>query len=398
MTQVFKRDQRGPATHAFVIGVGSYPSAKRDCGVLPALQGVKDISSAADGAKLMCDWLIKNADQLAAPLASLELLISDTAEQRNRYAWTQQGSWTNGEAVDTATSANVRVAGARWLRELTARPGDVALFYACGHGAGLQTQPVVFLSDLNENFVNPWAHHNIGMTAASFRQLTGIAAGYFFSDTCREFVTQFELSGTQDDSRFIAPPKPFISGSDKIALLCGASEALLAYESPRSKSDSTQIGRFTQTLIRGLNGASARRRDGHWSVHPSGLMDDMKLLERAYNPDWRAKPFEPSYAITQNEVFPIINYQPGTPPLLPVVVLTDPEDAMMRFDVGIGLNDAGQQPWLHTRPGRSPGAWPFLVQAGLSLHYAVAEDAPTLHVSEPFVPNMPIFDQRIRIR
>jgi hypothetical protein len=385
MAQLYKRSVDGSGTHAFVIGVGSYPDAKPGRGVRADLRTVQDLPSAADSAKLMCDWLIANADALAAPLASLEVVISDPPDPQNRYAW------TNAAAVEDATSPSVRAAGQRWLAELAAKEGEVAFFYACGHGAGLSTQPIVFLSDLNADPVNPWAHHDIGMTAAAFRHLDRVRAAFFFADTCREFIPRFELANAQDSSRFVAPPDPFEAGRDKVSLLCAASEAVLAYEGLLADG-AAKIGRFTQTLVKGLEGASARWRGNVWSIHPSGLFEDMKQLQRVYRPEW-AEPFEPSQAMMQNEVVPIIRH---SDPRLPVLVVTDPEEAMEQVDLRISSDEAGGQPWIDDRGRRARSAWLAHVPAGLFPLYAIAE-APAARHTSLFVPNGPIFDQRISV-
>ena len=161
--------------------------------------------------------------------------------------------------------SNVKSAGERWHTELTTKAGDVGFFYACGHGAGLSTQPLVFLSDLNTNAVEPWAHHNIGMTASALRHLDTVRAAFFFADTCREFIPRFELAKSQDLSRFVAAPDPFEVGRDKVSLLCAASEAIACTKGPLA-GGTAKIGRFTRTLIRGLDGASARWRANAWIV------------------------------------------------------------------------------------------------------------------------------------
>jgi hypothetical protein len=87
MTLLFSRAPADePSTHAFVIGVGGYPSAKEGAGCLDGLIA-PDVPSAADSAKFFCDWLLENRDLLVAPLASLEVLISDTDEGEDRYPW-----------------------------------------------------------------------------------------------------------------------------------------------------------------------------------------------------------------------------------------------------------------------------------------------------------------------
>ena len=386
MTQIFKRAVAGSGTHALVVGVGHYPDAKPGRGVRKELRTVQDLPSAADSAKLMCDWLIANCDRLAAPLASLEVVIADPPDQQDRYVW------INAAAVADASTANVKTAGKQWHTELTAKAGDVGFFYACGHGASLSMQSVVFLSDLNADAVEPWAHHNIGMTALAFRHLEGVRAAFFFADTCREFIPRFELAKSQDLSKFVAAPDPFEVGRDKVSLLCAASEAVLAYEG-LLPAGTVKIGRFTQTLIKGLDGASARWRGNAWTVYPGGLFEDMKLLQRAYRPDWRAEPFEPSQPMTQSEVVPIVK---PSDPRLPILVLTDPEDAMDRFELGICKNESGQLPWIDTRGQPTRDAWLAHVPGGLFPLYAVAAAAPACHASV-FVPNGPNLELRIQI-
>src|SRR5688572_3732573 len=102
MTLIFSQPQVGPATHAFIVGVGGYPSCKAGKGQLAELRRVPDVPSAADSARLMCDWLIANDDRLAAPLASVELLITDAP-----HGGLTPYPWRNAQAVDAATSANV---------------------------------------------------------------------------------------------------------------------------------------------------------------------------------------------------------------------------------------------------------------------------------------------------
>lgn len=389
MTAIFSRPVAGPATHAFVIGVGGYPDAKPDRGVKKGLRTVKDLPSAADSAKLMCDWLIANRDNLEAPLASLEVLISEPAEPPtvSRYAW------ANAQPVAAATTANVLAAGTNWVNKLTARSGDTGFFYACGHGAGLSSQPVIFLEDLNHSAVQPWAHHNIGATAAAFKQLDRIKTAFFFADTCREFLPRFELGNVQDLSRFVSAFDPFEPSRDKISLLCAASDGILAYEGSLQNNLSVKIGRFTQMLIQALDGALARWRSPRWVVHPGAIFEDIKLLHRAYRPDWRGEPFEPSHPLVPNEVFPI-TVPPE--PLLPILITTDPEQAMSSFDLRIFDNPSRTPPCVADRGSRSAAAWPARVRASLHPHYAVAEDGAATY-QELFVPNAPSFDQRIPI-
>ena len=195
MTRVFERlDSPGPVTRAFVVGVGAYPDAKpqkiRPDGSTPAqLQNVPDLLSAGTGAALFTDWLIENADTLAAPLASVDLLLNLDlgAGQISDYSW--QGRVNappnatdprTHTTVDKPTSDRVKQAGAAWKNDLCQGAGNVAIFYICGHGAILGSDNIVFLSDLNADDANPWgALINIQTHASAFKVLPTIRTAFF---------------------------------------------------------------------------------------------------------------------------------------------------------------------------------------------------------------------------
>ena len=79
-----------------------------------------------------------------------------------------------------------------------------------------------------------------------------------------------------------------------------------------------------------------------------------------------------------------------------MLVLTDPEDAMTRFELGICPNDSGKKPWIDARGEPTSDAWLAYVPGGLFPLYAVAAANPACHASV-FVPNSPIFELRIPI-
>ena len=83
MTQIFKRAVAGLGTHALVVGVGHCPDAKPGRGVRKELRTVQNLPSAADGAKLMCDWLIANC-QTGSPLLSHRLKSLLPTRRTNR--------------------------------------------------------------------------------------------------------------------------------------------------------------------------------------------------------------------------------------------------------------------------------------------------------------------------
>jgi hypothetical protein len=396
MTLIFQRPVAGPATHAFVIGVGGYPNAKPGQGGVAMLQNVKDIQSAANSAKLMIDWLLDHQDSLAAPLASLEALIGDAAIPPQAPVTVYASTHPPGKPIAEPTLANVTAAGLEWVKRASVRPGDFALFYICGHGARLGTEPVVFLTDLNQNQVDPWgAYVNLGMVASAFKQHPQVRAAFFLADACQEFIPQFQLIRTGGGAMFIAPLDPFNlnNAREKVWLLSATSDGRLAYEGDWHADRNVKIGRFTETLVAAMGGASVRHKGGRWIVHPGGLFEDIKHLHRVRRPDWRDKSFEPSQGASPNEVFPIVN---AATPKVPVSILTDPAEVMAQYAITVFDNVGAANPALDARVSGSGLEWLTWIPASLKEHVVIAQN-PAANFREIFVPMAQIFDQRVRV-
>ncbi len=409
MTLIFRDDTiAGPATHAFVMGVGAYPFAKPDQGTKPELRTVRDLPSAADSAKLMCDWLLDNRDKLVKPLASLEVLISDPGGAANRYV--PRHAALTDSPIDAVTDDMVELAGERWVEALGKTPGNVAFFYACGHGANVASQPVVFLSDLNERPAGKaWSHLNVGQVGLALRQMQGLESGFLFVDACGESVKNFTLAvmNGMQGTQFISVDLPSPTDRDKVCVLFAAStgllahdaatDALLEFEGRLEDAKDIRIGRFTQTLLKGLGGASARWKNGKWIIDGSNLSSDFKDLQRAYFPEWSDKPFEPSQFPYQNDHFAIVHPEA---PRLPVLVMTNPDALMGELDLRICLTEDGAEPWLSVRDERGTKAWRADIPGDNKKPYwAVAIDpaSSACHASF-FQANQPLFDHRVDIQ
>lgn len=388
MTLLVNRDVDGPRTHAFVLGVGSYPAAKAGVGgVLQSLQKVPDLPSAADSAKLVTDWLIENQDRLAAPLATLEVLISDPAPSSNRYLW-QRGP------VDAANAANVGTKGFEWFKRATARQGDVAFFYCCGHGASHDQNPVLFLEDLNSDERNAWTHINLASLAQAFRKSKTVSAVFLYSDACGELIPEFELVNEPQSCAFYPQLTPFGQSRNQVSLLCAAAEGLLAFDGPRAAGAQVKFGRFTQTLLQALNGSSARWVRGKWGVCGRDLLGDLKYLRRIFFSHWDSKqPFEPFEAFTQTDRVPVI--LPGAFEL-PIVVMTDPPERMPQYGIGISQTKDEGATWLKSRDAGDASEWWTTVPPSRDPLYAIAFSNNGRY-SLLFQPKEPLFDQWVSV-
>jgi hypothetical protein len=395
MTLLLDRQVAGPATHAFLVGVGDFPHAAG--GARQELEDVPNLPSAADSVKLMCDWLLNNRDKLAAPLATLEVLISDPEGGAARYPWPAE------RAVDRASRANVEEAGQRWLGRFTAGSNHTAIFYGCGHGASLTAEPVLFLDDLNKNLVNPWPHIHAANLARALRVHQNVGTAYIFIDACGQKVQEFEL--TPLDHR---QPAVFYNraafgavGANKVMLMAGAPEGQLAYDAPLPAGlfdpalAGVPIGRFTQTLAMALNGSSVRSSHGQWVVNSTGLRDDLKKLKQFYFPKLNDYPFEPTPIYGFNEVRP---FSYPDRPIVPIVATANPAEKI--GDYMLAFSDAPPPP----RPtgGGTPScgirkAWILEAPPRNTSMYAVAFNAADFFSSYPFTPNQPQFDLQVDI-
>lgn len=422
MTLVYERAPAAgeAATHAFVIGVGAYPQAKAGQGALAALRGVPDIPSAGDSAKLVCDWLLRNKDALSAPLGSLELLLSEAAPRpgTTAYAWTNQGDWNDPAAqVDAPDDGHVSAAGDAWVDRI--RPGDVAIFYICGHGARSGSEGVVFLSDLNKRKSKPWTHINVVQAALGFKQLANVKAAFFFVDACQELLPRFELNiVNRRDEVAISPGFDAFdpSNREKVALLAGASSGHLGYEGAAPTDDEAKavyetfaaglptapqvrIGRFTQTLLKALDGAAVRYFGTDLVVYAGDVFVDLKPLYQLRD-DWREKLFDPVQMLAMSDSVPIVR---PTNPLVPVLMRTHPEDRFGRCEVRV-FGDTAKAKEL-SPPFRGSTSWVAEVTPSMTWHRVVAtlhDDAtPPAAIGDyeaDFLPSRSLYDVRITIQ
>jgi len=389
MSLIFSRELNGPQTHALVIGVGNYPFAKPGKGVRPVLGGVPDLPSAADSAKLVCDWFIENQDRLSPPLASVEVLISDPISMAPRYQWRHGPN----NAPDPATALNIDVYGFAWYKRVIAQPGGTAFFYCCGHGASHLQQPVLFIEDLNQDARNPWAHINLGALAYALGKDRNIGQAALFSDACGEYVKEFELEKSKE-CLFYDAPNIFETTRNHVSLLCAAAEAQLAYEGTSTPSGGPMLGRFTQTFLQGLSGSSARQTRHGWGVNCRDLAGDLKSIRRVFFSHWGDnEPFEPYPAVTQTDRIPLVFPQGFE---LPVVVMTDPLDKMPEYDFFISQKDNPAPPWLKNRAAGDPNAWYTTVPPSLNALYAIAA-AKGSHYPMMFQPKEPLFDHWVPV-
>src|SRR2546422_11678453 len=130
----------GVGTHALVIGVSDYPALAGGSGPLfPQHGGMGQLTSASHSAISFADWLTIDYRYSAAPLRSLELLISEPGAVQ--YAAGQTLT------VERATFANLQQRILDWSQRANSSDQNRAIFYFCGHGISAGLQCTLLLED-----------------------------------------------------------------------------------------------------------------------------------------------------------------------------------------------------------------------------------------------------------
>lgn len=383
MTLVLERNVAGLAVHAFVVGVGAYPFAKAGRpGARPAvLDHVDDLPSAASGAALVADWLLSHADNLPAPLASLEMLVSDPATPGpgGVYSWTgrpefaallaagAQDPRAGSNSVDPATTACVGASGTAWSGRLTGgTEPNIAVFFICGHGIGMPTRSLVLLEDLAglPAPASAWdAALDVQLLASTMGRVDGVRNAYLFIDACQEIIPAQQVASSDPTTsagpgvRFFSPDHLGTAASKTLLLVPGAMGAL-AFDDGVGGG-----GRYTHVLLEALSGAAAQEVGGlgAWGVFSDQLARAMAEL---YPLRWTDVVFDPTPIGSPSTDRPLVSFPAGAPPRVPVRIQLEPAYAAHHPGAKIALMDAqGNQiapwnapgdtwlEWVHARQG-----------------------------------------------
>lgn len=261
MNPVFEKRIGVPATHAILIGVGAYTHLVGGNGALfRDHEGMGQLSSPPYSARAFADWLLKKYRNPKKPLASLELLLSDT--QGNEF------TFPDGEVtqVENASKANVKRAVRRWIDRGNQSRHNLVIFYFCGHGIASGPQTALLLEDFGEwrdapleNAIDFHGFH-LGMDKCNAREQI------YFIDACRTasptLIESYNYSGD-----------PIIQGSARHSPL-GKRHAPAYYS---TVAGNRAYGRprvpsvFTEALLMALHGAGSDDVEGDWRVYTDML-------------------------------------------------------------------------------------------------------------------------------
>lgn len=278
MTLVVDRGRDGPRVHALVIGVGAYRHLPG--GTDPVAHdtlGLRQLSGPPLSARAFADWVATSMRHPRAALGTVELLTSPGAPAPDDEGAPPDDDGADpGEpapsaaTVDVPTMAAVADAFEAWYQRCDTHEDNVALLYFCGHGVERES---LFL--LMEDFARSSLSllENALDVGQTYQGLARCRAReqYVFVDACREIPFQLlqQLSG---NARVLVAPQLVADQRRDTALVYATSGGAKAYGRPNRPT------RFTEALIRALDGLGGRLDGARWVVDVSSLQRAITLI------------------------------------------------------------------------------------------------------------------------
>jgi hypothetical protein len=259
MTEIVLDAGPGPRLHAFVVGVGAYPYCDDppDAGAASRLLGdLGSVTSPPPSAAAVAEWLLSTPrGDGDPPVGTVEVLISTLA----------------GASVQLEDGARLPVARAvfdefkasfrRWYARCNVDPGNIALFYFCGHGWHLDGQ-LLLLEDLGKD---PEAVLDNCVELSEIRtvmQHCRARTQLYFVDSCRQMPPDF----FQLDTR----TRPLMDRPKRVALPLPPLDAPVYFSTARrfeAEADLGAVTPFTGAVLRTLNGLGAHRAGAdRWTI------------------------------------------------------------------------------------------------------------------------------------
>jgi hypothetical protein len=253
--------------------------------------------------------------------------------------------------IEAATIGNLKEAYGRWRDRCDEGPGNVAVFFYCGHGVLLGGDHVLLAEDYGANRRMPFegAFNSDALRRGMMKSPAELQS--FFVDACSNVpVAGLELRDSGITS-FEATTWTYSDTSPHGLALDATSPGDSAY------GDTGEVSRFTDALVRCLNGLAAKRRGGLWTVHSNilhaAVEDVMEYLHQTKDGPTQ-KPTV--HWITGNGPL----HESIHPPLVPVVLRLSPEEAGMEASLALSAPEDQMPRWqraLGTAGGSNGTSW-----------------------------------------
>lgn len=268
---IFSRQVPGAATRALIIGVGHYPSLPGGGGQqMKSPEGLKQLESPPVSAREFAQWLIRNYESDARPLATVQLLLSEKQPAPFDYQLAGNMVSVTPQLADMAT---VKQAIRDWYTLGNLNPDDLMLFYFCGHGVSEGPLMALLMSDFGSVPLAPmegaldFRRFHLAMEDCIARHQC------YFIDACRlpSTLLRHDYAG---DPVLQPDPRPNPDGRARLG-----PKFMSTLPGEFSHAQPGKPSLFTRALLEALSGAGAGDEDGgDWIVSTNRLHGAMEYL------------------------------------------------------------------------------------------------------------------------
>ncbi|MES0020234.1 hypothetical protein [Mesorhizobium sp. M0036] len=148
----------------------------------------------------ICRWLVANADSLACPLATIRLLMSPSAKEKQKLTPIDlgEGKQLKRTNIEPADWTHFVTEAIDWRKEAATDPRSMTFFYYSGHGLERLGRPLITLADFTDPAAGGVLQRSCEVTAnfvlgmAPSANRPDIArTQFYFVDACRETVMDY---------------------------------------------------------------------------------------------------------------------------------------------------------------------------------------------------------------
>jgi caspase domain-containing protein len=315
--------------------------------------GLGQLTTAPPSARLFADWAIRGATlpvvseplgplhNPSAPLGSVWLLLSPSTPYT-----LPDGSQ---RPVPEATWPNFRAAFREWYDRCNTDPGNVAVFYFCGHGIARGVaggMEFLLLEDFGEDEDSPF--DGAVEIAPTRRSLDLCQAGsqFWFLDACRNTPVDIQAA------EFPRGRVPIANSA--LTLMTPSRPGLVFYStSPNTRAHGLENTPtpFTQALVWALSSLGSDHVNGEWQVTTDTLGRAVRRLMARRDLFGRGLPTQDPQPQPLGGAERAIHVLTDLPKV-PVFITCSPEEASDLASLAI-LEGAVER----TSRGRQPGQW-----------------------------------------
>lgn len=301
LTPVADRSKQG--VHAFLIGVGKYPHLEggRSRKKFPYAGHIGQLKSPYHSVEAFSTWLRNDLNLAGSPVRSLRVLASSPVKG-------MVSAW------DEPSIAKIQQEAKEWYKDCNEHPGNVALFYFCGHGVLLGDRSFLLAQDFGKDELTPFKGSFDPAAFADAFLATKSSKQVFLLDACR--TTPAELR------RVFKNPTPTELVSARSHSNLGKHQQAELYASELGTKAYGVEGKptvFMSYLLASMKGAGAHQTmTADWVVGTDSLRSGVNFLaKRQYEDGLQHVSFGKLSADFELHAIP-------DTPVVPVVVRTSP--------------------------------------------------------------------------